>query len=205
MATADDHFLIIDDDALVRRSLARMVREHGVIHAAATAQEACALIAAQAVWRAFFLDVVLPDGSGLEVLATARRSHPCVPAMVLTGYVDDRVVNAAFDLRPAWVVGKPYESHRVRAFLLSLPPSSKESDSAVGTFAAHHQLSASEADILRRLIVGESAEEIALARGTSILTVRKQIALLRSRTGDDSIRSLVIRALSPPFASLSHR
>jgi len=67
-------------------------------------------------WTGFVLDVGLPDGSGLDLLADARTKFPATPALVLTGRTEASSINAAFDLNADYVV-KPIAEARVRHFL----------------------------------------------------------------------------------------
>ena len=110
------NFLVVEDDEIVRRGLARMVRPYGEPAFAATAREARRVLAAGAQWRGFIFDIGLPDGCGLQVLAEARALYPAVPAMVLTGSTTGAEINAAYDLRADYVV-KPVDASRVGRFL----------------------------------------------------------------------------------------
>jgi DNA-binding NarL/FixJ family response regulator len=60
---------------------------------------------------------------------------------------------------------------------------------------ARYGLSEAESDILRRAADGESRYLIAAARGSSELTVKKQIVNLLARTMDDSLHEAVARVL----------
>jgi ActR/RegA family two-component response regulator len=123
-------FLVVDDDPCVVRHLARVVRRFGDAAIAQTVREAKALLAASPSWRAFFVDLGLPDGSGLDVLVPARAAFPDVPAMVLTGNVEPALINAVHDLGAHYVV-KPIDVARIERFCLSVvaPQRAKADDS----------------------------------------------------------------------------
>jgi ActR/RegA family two-component response regulator len=70
-------FLVVDDDASVGRHLARIVRPFGEAVVAGSVSGAMALLEAHVAWRGFFVDLGLPDGSGLDVV---RRRGRCSPA-----------------------------------------------------------------------------------------------------------------------------
>ncbi len=108
------HFLVVDDDAIILSSLQRIARRYAPCVAASTAAQARERLLADS-WRAFVIDLQLPDGSGLELLADVRRAFPQTPALMLTGHVDGPLVNAAYDQR-ADVLSKPAGSWRIERF-----------------------------------------------------------------------------------------
>ena len=91
---AQASFLIVDDEPLVRRALVRVFHRYGVCTEASSAADAAELITNGATWSGFVIDVRLGDGSGLDVLASARRFHNA-PALVLSASVDRDTVNRA--------------------------------------------------------------------------------------------------------------
>jgi DNA-binding NarL/FixJ family response regulator len=155
--------------------------------------EADTLLADGAKWRAWFIDIGLPDGRGLEVLARARRLHPLTPAMVLTGCTEAQAINTAYDLRADYVV-KPLDRGRVDRFLADAYNPSGVGD-GFAAIVAQYGLSEAEADILQRAAAGEDRGQMARARGSSILTVKKQIASMLAKTGSASFQALVVRCL----------
>jgi DNA-binding response OmpR family regulator len=109
-------FLVVEDDDAVARALTRIIRSYGEVALATTAGDARRLLEQAVPWRAFVLDVGLPDGSGLDLLADMRDAFPSTPALVLTGRTEACAINAAFDLDAHYAV-KPIEESRVRRFL----------------------------------------------------------------------------------------
>jgi DNA-binding response OmpR family regulator len=85
--------LVIEDEVrlaeVLKSALARAGFVVDAVDTAADAREALALVA----YDAAIIDLGLPDGDGLEVLAAARRSGRTIPALVLTARdrVEDRV------------------------------------------------------------------------------------------------------------------
>jgi CheY-like chemotaxis protein len=85
--------LLVDDDSRVRKTLSRVLERRGCV-----VVEADSVAAAHEALEAGRHDVVvtdlgLGDGSGVEVMARARRIDPATPVIVLTGSLD------AMDLR----------------------------------------------------------------------------------------------------------
>lgn len=82
------NILVIDDDESIRYSLSRMVRRMG--HACTTAstlREGIEKATSQGV-DVVFLDVRMPDGSGLDALPAIRRTASSPEVIIITGYGD---------------------------------------------------------------------------------------------------------------------
>jgi two-component system, NtrC family, nitrogen regulation response regulator NtrX len=82
-----NHVLVVDDEADIRESLEAILREDNyTVTSAATAQEALTL-ARDADFAAVLLDIWLPDGDGLDVLAQIRGSaaevRPNAPEVIM--------------------------------------------------------------------------------------------------------------------------
>jgi len=93
-------FLIVDDHAILRSGLARMLKASfpGVFMGeAGDAQEAIHLLETRK-WDMMLLDIGLPGRSGLEVLQEAHRIRPSLPVLVLTGLADDAVAIRVFEI-----------------------------------------------------------------------------------------------------------
>jgi CheY-like chemotaxis protein/anti-sigma regulatory factor (Ser/Thr protein kinase) len=92
-ALAGRHFVLVDDDAAVRRALVDRLQHWG---ARVTAFDSLAALhewvhgqsgdaTTQSVVDMLITDQRLPDGNGLAALALLRRRHPALPALVVTG------------------------------------------------------------------------------------------------------------------------
>jgi DNA-binding NarL/FixJ family response regulator len=186
-------FLVVDDDELVQRALGRVVCRYGEMVTASALQEALALLSDGSAWNAFLFDVQLPDGSGLDLLAKARATYPVTPAMILTGSNEDAAANAAYDLRAHYVI-KPVVTGRIEQFLRDAMRDNSIS-LVLQAWRIRYGLSEAEADLLGRTALGESRRAIAAARDTSAETIKKQIAHLLGKTGDDSLHAAAERLL----------
>jgi DNA-binding response OmpR family regulator len=88
------HLLIVEDDARLRRLLARLLAtDRHVVEEAADANEALDLAATGNGLDAIVLDVGLPDRSGLDVARELRARGSSIPILMLTARdgIDDRV------------------------------------------------------------------------------------------------------------------
>src|SRR4051812_13214832 len=85
--------LVVDDDSPTRELLARSLGRAGhVASVAANCQEAEAMARGEH-FDVLVLDVMLPDGSGLDLCRDLRQQHVKTPILLLTaqGAVGDRV------------------------------------------------------------------------------------------------------------------
>jgi two-component system nitrogen regulation response regulator NtrX len=77
--------LVVDDEPNIRRMLAALLEEEGhVVAAAGTVAEAVAALPGVAP-DVVLLDLMLPDGSGMDVLERMRRQDPTVPVVMMSG------------------------------------------------------------------------------------------------------------------------
>jgi DNA-binding response OmpR family regulator len=77
--------LVVDDDALMRRSLAATLTQTGyVVETAATGESAIQLVRRKAP-DLVLLDVGLPGIDGMETLRELRRDDPNLPVILVTG------------------------------------------------------------------------------------------------------------------------
>jgi CheY-like chemotaxis protein len=112
--------LLIEDEAEVRRLIARMLHASGFrVVEAADGREALSLIDGGLVPRVIVLDLWMPVSDGWEFLELAR---PRVPVIVISGVADPR---ASFPKCVVQVIRKPFDFpslvaaiHRAR----DLPP-----------------------------------------------------------------------------------
>lgn len=110
--------LVVEDDPLVRRSLAEWLGVVGL-----TVEQAESGAAALARLRQDLPDVVLsdvrmPGMSGIELLAEIRRRDPGLPVVLVTGHGDVPLAVAAMRSGAHDFVTKPYDPDHLLAILL---------------------------------------------------------------------------------------
>lgn len=112
--------LIVEDDAMLADGLSVGLRLSGftpeLVTTCAYADEALA----QGGFAAVVLDIMLPDGSGLDVLSRMRGKDDRTPILLLTALdqVRDRI--AGLDLGADDYLGKPFDLDEVTARLRSI-------------------------------------------------------------------------------------
>jgi CheY-like chemotaxis protein len=84
------HVLLVDDDALIQRSLARLLGRRGYRVTVAGDGTACleALRGDPSI-AVVLLDLSLGDISGEELLGMSLELRPELPVIILSGYVED--------------------------------------------------------------------------------------------------------------------
>ncbi len=91
-----EHILVVEDEARVRAYSCEALRELGyVVHEAASADAALALLGQGQPVDLLFTDVVMPGMLGTELAAAARRHRPGLAVLFTSGHVRDA---AAADL-----------------------------------------------------------------------------------------------------------
>jgi DNA-binding response OmpR family regulator len=85
--------LVVEDDPAIRRGVVDALRFQGYQALEATTFKEALASATRDSFELLLLDLVLPGGDGLEVLAEARKARPTLPVIVLTarGQEEDRI------------------------------------------------------------------------------------------------------------------
>jgi DNA-binding NtrC family response regulator len=113
--------LVVEDRESLRRMLARALAGEGYdVAAAADLAAARAELAATERIDLVLSDLMLPDGSGLDVLALARARTPPPPVIVLTGFGSVASAVAAMKLGAADFLEKPVDLDRLFRLVASL-------------------------------------------------------------------------------------
>lgn len=117
--------LIVEDETLIRWSLAQTLLDAGatVVEAADLRSAMDALRGGSPGFDVAVLDVRLPDGSGLGLLATIRRLRPATRVLMMTAYGTPALVDEARTLGAHGVVDKPFELHAMAGLILGATPS----------------------------------------------------------------------------------
>lgn len=86
---ATGQVLLVDDDDLVRRSTAEVLRDHGhVVVEARSASEALQALRSGARVDVMVTDYAMPGRSGAELIAEARTLRPGLPVLLITGFAN---------------------------------------------------------------------------------------------------------------------
>jgi DNA-binding response OmpR family regulator len=86
--TNQGHILIIDDEATLRQTMARILQREGFeVTTASNGTEGLTLINEHG-FDLVFLDIRMPDANGLDLLKTVHAGHPDLPVILFTAQPD---------------------------------------------------------------------------------------------------------------------
>ena len=128
----ETRLLLVEDDAFLRDGLCEMLRREGyAVDCAESCREARRLVTENS-YRLIILDIMLPDGSGLD-LCTAWRSSGChTPILFLTARDEEVEIVRGLDAGGDDYVTKPFRLaellSRIRALLRRNQPAVYETD-----------------------------------------------------------------------------
>ena len=107
--------LIVDDEPLIRWSLAETLtdRGYGVLEAADGHGAIETVSDASSPIEVIMLDYRLPDLTGLQVLARIRSLSPATRVVLMSAFGTPEVTAEAFRLGAVSVINKPIEMHEV--------------------------------------------------------------------------------------------
>ena len=206
------HILVVDDDARLRKLLARFLTENGyMVSTAADAREARRHLAALQ-FDLLVVDVMMPGESGLDLTKSIRdepRGRRSVPILMLTAMGETRDRIAGLEHGVDDYMAKPFEPRelllRIGSILRRVPPADVNDglelrfgdcryDLARGTLSrggvAVH-LTAGEAELLRLLArsvglpVDRSMLAVVAEDGSNPRTIDVQVTRLRRKIEPD--------------------
>jgi len=109
--------LIVDDDPLIRRSLAEALRERGIEVTVADDGEQALSLFQTAAPDVVLSDVRMPNMDGLTLLAMLRARAPSVDVILMTAFDDMPTVVAAMRGGAVEFLVKPVDLHQLRALI----------------------------------------------------------------------------------------
>jgi len=103
--------LVVDDEALIRWSLAELLTEDGYTVSEASDAASALAQATEERFDAIVLDFRLPDCNDLHLLERIRQLQPNVPVVMMTAYGTPEMTSGALELGVFRVVAKPFDMH----------------------------------------------------------------------------------------------
>jgi DNA-binding NtrC family response regulator len=113
------HVLVVDDEALIRWSLAETLSDQGydVTESGDGSAARRAVLDAPEAFDVVLLDFRLPDSEDLSLLASLRQASPATKIILMTAFGTPEVVRGALDLGAYRVVSKPFEMQDVASLV----------------------------------------------------------------------------------------
>lgn len=109
--------LVVDDDAIIRATLAEAVRAWGYRTVEAESLAETLAVVDREQPHALLLDVKLPDGSGISALDELRKRSPQLAIIIITGYVTTEDAFEAGVRHAVGYVTKPIDQELLRTML----------------------------------------------------------------------------------------
>jgi signal transduction histidine kinase/CheY-like chemotaxis protein len=114
--------VLIDDDAMVRQTLASLLRAYGqVVFEAESGPAGLAILEQQAV-EVVLTDLGMPEMTGWEVARKVKEQYPHLPILLLTGWGDQVVMEAEERVLVDKVLSKPVPLEALLQALSELKP-----------------------------------------------------------------------------------
>lgn len=190
-------FLIAEDDELVGRILVRTLSEHGRTELVTSIEDARTALKTTS-FTAVVVDVGLPDGSGLDVITDAREQDPAVSALIVSGGVDQRRLAEAHHLNASYLL-KPVDTRQLGLFAVRMRAKMRQRDAKIEAlverWSVEYDLTPAEASVLQLAAQGAARSRLAELRGVAPSTVKKQVQVVLTKTGDTSLEGAVSRLL----------
>jgi two-component system response regulator AtoC len=118
--------LVVDDEALIRWSIAELLRRggHTVIEAMSAAQARDVMTHAPAPIGVVLLDHRLPDSDDFGLLEEVRRRLPRSTVMLMTAYATPEIVAGARNRGAYCVLSKPFDLYSLEGLIAEADGSS---------------------------------------------------------------------------------
>lgn len=122
--------LVVDDDALVRRTLERSLEHCGFDVLSADGGRRALELAAEHGDQlvAVLLDLNMPDMGGQETLKEMRKLYPDLTVILVSGYDEREVARRFHDDQPTAVLKKPFRPRELKAKLRAVLEGSADHD-----------------------------------------------------------------------------
>jgi excisionase family DNA binding protein len=117
--------LVVDDDAQV----AELFREalpssQFLVHLALSGREANTALTTE-TYQVAFIDLLLPDTTGVHLLKLIRESYPATRTVIVTGHPYSQLLADAFELGFFMVLKKPFTGEQIRSVVNDLGGSNR--------------------------------------------------------------------------------
>jgi signal transduction histidine kinase/ActR/RegA family two-component response regulator len=116
--TGTETILLVDDDEVVRATVASMLEDLGyTVRSAATGVQALELLANEADIALLFTDVVMPTMGGRQLAERALALRPRLRVLFTSGYTENAIVHNGRLDQGVELLSKPYDRERLAAKL----------------------------------------------------------------------------------------
>ena len=188
--------LIVEDDYLVAKSIARLLSISFNTKVAGTKSDALQALSQVGDLRAIIVDVCLPDGSGLDVAEEARRGSAALPIVVITGFPSREVSFRTLSLGARLLI-KPFDKYHIeiiRDFLAGIP--SSNIDEYQLEQSGSHELTSKQKEVLSLAVADYDRQSICERMDISPATLRTHVRRILKRCDAINLQEVVKRVRS---------
>jgi DNA-binding NarL/FixJ family response regulator len=217
LVLCDDHRILVEALAVALHA-----RGHDVL--ATTTAEECVRAVAEDRPDVCLLDLYLPGREdGLQAAQAIRAGYPETLVLILSGMADPLILSRAIDLGVAGIIRKDQTVDKIEAALQQVVAGESVFQAGlVRDIVRHlsaepgkepwHYLTAREAEVLRRIVAGESTKQMARSMRIAASTVRTYVQNVLTKLGAHSrleasaiaVRDRLVDEL-PPEPALPHK
>ena len=196
MSTHTPQILVVDDDPEIRKLLARYMEGQGFrVLLAATCAELRERLATHKV-DLIVLDVMLPDGSGLDMCRKLRGERSTIPIILLTALKEDVDRIIGLEIGADDYLGKPFNPRELIARIRAVLRRQGEAPPSQTTASKVYAFEGFSVDPAMRRVVSPQGEDIELTgaefdllqvfldRPGRVLSREQLLDLTRGREGD---------------------
>jgi two-component system invasion response regulator UvrY len=193
--------LVVEDHAIVRAGIRRLLGERGDIEVfeAATGEAALEEIAGRK-FALVILDLNLPGLAGLELLRRIVRQAPSVPVMIFSQHTEAIYATRALETGARGFVSKNATPEELLAAIETILGGGTAIEKDVAAEMALHDLAEDaylrplterDLEILRLLSAGDSLSEIADKLGIAYKTVANTLSRIKEKLGVGQTSELI--------------
>jgi excisionase family DNA binding protein len=119
--------LVVDDEVQIGELFREILTSaHYLVHVASSGKDAATALAAE-TYQVAFIDLLLPDTTGVQLLKLIRESYPATRAVIVTGHPYSQLMADAFELGFFMVLKKPFTGEQIRSVMNDLVGTSRAS------------------------------------------------------------------------------
>lgn len=194
--------LLVDDHALVRKSLRRLLEDEESITVVGEAQDGSRAVqmVRQLNPRIVLMDYSMPGGDGIQATKEIARLHPESLVLILSMHSEDRMVQRAIDAGARGYILKKAADLDLVSAIKRVLAGELVLDSQVSSMPEiksekKPDLTVRELQILRLVVQGKSSKDIARLLGISLNTVSAHRTRINRSIGCHNSAELVAYAI----------
>lgn len=196
MSSAVATVFLVDDDASVRRALARLIKSAGYqVDTFASAREFLDKRLTRDGPACLVLDVRMPGLSGMDLQRELQAANAILPIIFITGYGDIPTSVKAMKAGAVDYLPKPVrDADLLRAIEQALARALREQDARAEVEDIQSRidsLTPREREVMERVIAGMLNKQIAFDLGTVEKTIKVHRARVMDKMGVESVAELV--------------